>query len=56
MFTRSITISLMREASVHAKKNKHRGITADAVRSVTEVGFLPGYEVLEKADKLCRRV
>ena len=28
----------MREASVHAKKTKQRGITADSVRKVTEVG------------------
>ena len=27
----------MREASVHAKKTKQRGITADSVRKVTEV-------------------
>ena len=28
----------MREASVHANKTKQRGITADSVRKVTEVG------------------
>ncbi|KAK0508113.1 hypothetical protein JMJ35_009197 [Cladonia borealis] len=31
---------LMREASVHAKKTKQRGITADSVRKVTEKSLM----------------
>ena len=39
--------SLIREASMHPKKSKQMGITADIVREVTEVGVIEcGFDVI----------
>jgi hypothetical protein len=43
-----LTTSLIKEASVHAKKSKQRGITADGVRKVAEVGFLSGFKAWKR--------